>query len=71
MKPSELKEFTIMKEDINHIKTDIGEIKLSLSNFMENVDKKYAGKWTEKVLWGFGGVIGTALLVAVLNLVIK
>ena len=71
MKPSELTEFITMKEDIKYIKIDIREIKASLKEFMDNSDKKYAGKWTEKVLWGFGGVVGTALLLAILEVVVK
>jgi hypothetical protein len=71
MKPKELTEFITMKEDIKHIKIDMGEIKATLNDFIKNADRKYAGKWTEKIIWSMGGIVGAAILIAILEGVIK
>lgn len=70
MTDEQTKNFTIMQEDIKHIKEDLGEIKEAVKTFMENSEKKFAGKWVEKVLWGLGGIVGTVVVVAILKLVI-
>lgn len=61
----------IMQEDIKHIKDDILEIKDVMKNFIEQADKKYAGKWVEKILWSVGGVAGTIIVGAILKQIIK
>ena len=35
-----------------------------------DLDKKYAKKWVEKVMYGAGVIIGSALLYSLLNLVL-
>ena len=35
------------------------------------MEKKFAGKWVEKVLWGAGGVAGTILIVQLFDKLIK
>lgn len=65
-------EFTIMKEDINHIKTDIGELKSTLKEFIETSEGRFAGKWVEKALFWIlmtaGGVIITYFIKTILEL---
>lgn len=37
---------------------------------LEKLEHVYARKWVERVIWGGGGVIGTAVTLALLDLII-
>ena len=79
-------DITHLKNDVQEIKTDIKGLTKKLEegfldmtnknsaeilNLAREIEKKYASKWVEKVLWGIGGIVGTAILVAILELIIK
>jgi hypothetical protein len=76
------KQIIIMTEDIKRLKEDTSDIKSLIKSHMEkederyerlceNMDKKYASKQTEKLVYGMVGIILTAIVVAVSKLVIK
>lgn len=46
-------------------------VKTSVEQWIEDADRKYASKLTEKIVYGMIGVILTSLLVALLTLVFK
>jgi hypothetical protein len=67
-------EFAVMKNEINHIKTDITEIKSLLKEHIEWEDRKYselkndfASKWVEKVSIGLIIASVSALVTALIN----
>ena len=75
-----------LQSDVQEIKTDLKEVSQKLEqgfldmsnknsaeilNLAREIEKKYASKWVEKVLWGIGGIIGTGVLVAIMELIIK
>ena len=79
-------DITHLKEDMVVVKDGIDDLKQTVSEgfaelstrnsaelirLAQDIDKKYANKWVEKVFWGGGAVIGTAVLVAIIELVIK
>lgn len=51
MNDKDREEFIIMKEDINHIKNDVGELKETMNKFIETSEERFAGKWVEKALF--------------------
>lgn len=53
-----------IKKSLNHLADKLEEI-------VEKMDKKYAGKWVEKVLWSMGGIVGTVILIAIIELVVS
>jgi hypothetical protein len=57
-----------MDNNIKEIKDDLKEIKIFLFEWLE---KKYANKWTEKVLIFIGWTIWTTIIIAILALVLK
>lgn len=63
-------DMAVMKEDIKHIKGDISELKETLNKFIDGADGKFAGKWVESA-WKFVfTAVGTAVLGAILGLII-
>jgi hypothetical protein len=67
-------EFAVMKNEINHIKTDITEIKTLLKEHIQWEDNKYselkndfASKWVEKVSIGLIIAAVSALVTALIN----
>lgn len=75
-----------LQSDVQEIKTDLKGVSQKLEqgfldmtnknsaeilNLAREIEKKYANKWVEKVLWGIGGIIGTGVLVAIMELIIK
>ena len=71
MNENQLEDFIKMQKDVENIKIDIGEIKVCLKEFTEMAEKRYAGKWVEKIMFFIGGVIGTGIVVAMLDVIIK
>ncbi len=45
------------KTDIRYIKESLDELKTEFKGFTEQCDKKYASKWTEKIVFGMVGAI--------------
>jgi chromosome segregation ATPase len=71
-------DYALMCKDISEIKESITEIKqnqekymASMAQFMEKLDGRFAGKWVEKIMWGGGAVIGTAILVAIFEVIFR
>lgn len=79
-------DITHLKEDMAFVKDGIDDLKQTVSDgfadlstrnsaelirLAQEIDKKYASKWVERVFWGGGAVIGTAILVAIVELIIK
>lgn len=60
-----------MEKDVEYIKTELGETKELIKEFIDKADTKYASKTTEKVVYGMVGTILTAVLLAILYMVIK
>ena len=59
-------DMTEVKTDIKYIKNNIEEIK----DFIKTADHRYASKTTQKIVYGMVGLIVTAVLYALLYLVI-
>lgn len=72
-------DMAIVKQGVEDLKQTVsdGFADLSMRNSAElvklaqEIDKKYASKWVERVLWGGGAIIGAVILVAIVELVIK
>ena len=74
-------EIVEMKSDIKYIKEQLGKMptlegmKLANKELVEKIfkesEKRYASKSIEKIVWTTAGIIGTAVLYSVLDLVIK
>jgi len=60
-----------MKNDIANIKEDVAEIKKDLKEFILESDKRFAGKWVERVLVGVATTIGLAIIGALMALLLK
>lgn len=75
-----------LKDDMTEVKSGIKDLSAKMEEGFYNLnnrnseeivkltrefEKKYAGKWVEKILWGAGGIIGTTILLAIIELVIK
>jgi len=82
MSDQEKEKFVIMQEDIKRLKDDISDIKSMLKQHIEkednrfngmceSIDKKYAGKMAEKLVYGMCGAILLAVVVALLSQIIK
>ena len=76
------KDIEYMKKDIGEIKQSIKDfdetLRIGLAqnqkeflNALEELDKRKAGKWVERVMVGIGTAIGLTLLGAILSLIIK
>jgi hypothetical protein len=61
--------YEVMCKDVADIKEDIGELKKTLNDFINSADSRYASKKVENILWAAGGIIGTAITVALLRLI--
>ena len=74
-----------MSEEVNKIKIAMGKFEVKLTNtgntvkrienkldkFIESAEKRFASKWTERVLiWG-GTAIGGCIIVALMALILK
>jgi hypothetical protein len=46
-----------LKTDIKYISESLDELKVEFKGFTEQCDKKYASKWTEKIVFGMVGMI--------------
>lgn len=64
-----------MKNEISHIKDDMGEVKVMLKDHItweetkhQELEIKYANKWTEKVIVGMVITIASGIVLAVINL---
>lgn len=49
----------------------VKRIEVKLDNFITGADKKFSGKWVEKVLVYGGGIVGTILVTALMALILK
>ena len=65
------------KKDIGYIKKSLDkneeahkEIITKMDNWFNNADKKFAGKWVERVAIAIGSVVGITIIGAVLSLII-
>lgn len=60
----------VLENEVRNIKeqntTEHTEIKKMISDFIESADKKYASKWTEKVVWFVLTIILAGFFTAVL-----
>jgi hypothetical protein len=63
--------YEVMCKDVADIKEDIGELKKTLNDFISSADSRFASKRVENVLWAAGGIIGTAIVLALLRLIFK
>jgi hypothetical protein len=63
--------YEVMCKDVSDIKDDIAEMKKTMNDFISSADSKFASKRVESVLWAAGGVIGTAIVLALLRLIFK
>ena len=64
-------EYKVMCKDVADIKEDIGELKKTLNDFICSADSRFASKKVENILWAAGGIIGTAIVLALLRLIFK
>jgi hypothetical protein len=71
MELEQLKQFTIMQEDIKHIKEDIVEIKTDIKTFLEGAEAKFAAKWVERALYSLISLIMGGVLLALLDQVLR
>jgi hypothetical protein len=53
---------TTMAERMATLETDVKYIRERLDRFIENADKRYASKLTEKIVYGLVGVILLAFM---------
>ena len=67
-----------IKKDIDYIKTSLDENKtdckemiMEIKEWIKVSDKKFANKWTERVLVWLGIGIGGAMIVKFMSLIIK
>jgi hypothetical protein len=60
-----------MKDDILEVKESQKKTNQKLDEILEKLDKKYASKWVEKVIIWAGAIIGTAVIGALMSLVLK
>ena len=51
--------------------TEHQEIRELIENFIENADKKFASKLTEKIVYGMVGLILTAVIGSILIIILK
>lgn len=70
-----MEEFKTIKEDVADVKKDIEEVKINIAELPEKLaekfDERYAGKLSERLVFGLAGVMLAALIYALLNNVIK
>ena len=71
-------EIAVLKTKMQEVNTNLSKIEKSMNKqfdlLSEKIDllpEKYAAKWVEKVIWGTIGTVGTVLVVALLNQIIK
>ena len=69
---------TKMEKDIEYIKRSLDENKEDhivmmgrIDNWIEASERKFAGHWTEGVLVWTGIGVGSALIIAFMNLILK
>ena len=71
-----------LKKDLDYIKASVSlnktdntlahdKIMAKIDKFIDSAENKYAGRWTEKVLIWAGIGVGSALIIAFMNLIIK
>ena len=60
-----------IKNALVNLKTSITKLDTKLDDNLDKMERKFAGKWVEKVLWSTGGIIGTVILIAILSQVVK
>lgn len=60
-----------MKDHCKWSECIVKELTAKFENKFVEQEKKFAGKWVEIVLWSGGGVVGVALLGAILALILK
>lgn len=70
MNRKEIEEFTTMKNDIEHIKQHQEEMVGKLDKFIEAADGKYASKKIELAFYWLAGLIGTAVVGAIMKIII-
>lgn len=51
-----------MEQKLQDVCEDLMEIKVSLKDFIEQADSRYASKWTEKITIGLLSAAGTGVL---------
>ena len=57
--------------NLENLTKDVGEIKISLKEFIEKADEKYSTKNVEKIVYGAVSLILVEFLGAIIYLVIK
>ena len=65
------KDIEYIKESFKDNKEEHHELSGVIKDFIKSADTKYAGKWVGDVLKWIGGVIGLAIIGALLSLIIK
>jgi hypothetical protein len=63
--------YEVMCKDVADIKEDIGELKKTMTDFINSADSRFASKRVESVLWAAGGIVGTTIVIALLRLIFK
>ncbi len=67
MTTPEVERLTRVEQKVDDIRDDIGEIK----DILKNLDKRYASKVTERIVYGLVGMIVVAVFSALVANVIK
>lgn len=76
------KDVAILSKELEYMNKSIQELQemlkshmvkeeMQMERLLENLDKKYSGKWVEKVIWGAAASIWLSLLWAILVLILK
>lgn len=61
----------LIKQKMEDIEEKVSSIEKKLDDLIEKLDERHASKWVEKVLIWAGTIIGTAILGALVALVLK
>lgn len=61
----------LIKQKMDEIEKKVNSIEDKLDDLIEKLDERHASKWVEKVLIWAGTIIGTAILGALIALVLK
>ena len=71
MDKDSIENIAIIKNDVKHIKKEVGDNKKELKDFIKIADKKYASKLTEKIVYGLVGIILLGVVGAIITGVVE
>ena len=68
---SEVERLTKLETQMDNIEDKVDDLKDILIKFIEQSEERFASKWVEKAMWAGLGLVITAVIGALMTLILK